>query len=55
MNVFKAKNTKKLYFKKNINELKIQTGKLKGLFVQHEKKLEVLIAERKDDINYFFH
>lgn len=39
---------------KNINELKIQTGKLKGLFVQHEKKLEVLIAERKDDINYFF-
>lgn len=38
----------------NIKELKIQTGKLKGLFVQHEKKLETLISERKEDINYFF-
>lgn len=40
--------------KNKINELKVQTGKLKGLFVQHELKLESLIAERKDDINYFF-
>ena len=38
----------------NIKELKIRTGKLKGLFLQHEKKLESLISERKEDINYFF-
>lgn len=38
----------------NINELKKNTGKLKGLFAQHEKKLEELIANRKEDINQFF-
>ena len=38
----------------SINELKIQTGKLKGLFVNHESKLEKLIVDRKKDINYFF-
>ena len=39
---------------KNIDELKTNTGKLKGLFAQHEKKLEELIANRKEDINQFF-
>lgn len=38
----------------NIDELKKNTGKLKGLFAQHEKKLEELIANRKEDINQFF-
>lgn len=38
----------------NIEELKKNTGKLKGLFTQHEKKLEELIANRKEDINQFF-
>ena len=38
----------------NVEELKKNTGKLKGLFVQHEKKLEELIANRKEDINQFF-
>ncbi len=37
-----------------INNLKVNTGKLRGLFVQHEKKLEALISKRKDDINQFF-
>ena len=37
----------------NIDELKKNTGKLKGLFAQHEKKLEELIANRKEDINQF--
>lgn len=39
---------------KNIDELKKNTGKLKGLFAQHEKKLEELITNRKEDINQFF-
>lgn len=38
----------------SINELKKNTGKLKGLFAQHEKKLKELIANRKEDINQFF-
>ena len=38
----------------NIDELKKNTGKLKGLFTQHEKKLEDLIINRKEDINQFF-
>ena len=38
----------------NVEELKKNTGKLKGLFAQHEKKLEELIANRKEDINQFF-
>lgn len=38
----------------NIDELKKNTGKLKGLFAQHEKKIEELIANRKEDINQFF-
>lgn len=37
-----------------INNLKANTGKLRGLFVQHEKKMEALISKRKDDINQFF-
>lgn len=37
-----------------INNLKANTGKLRGLFVQHEKKMEALIGKRKDDINQFF-
>lgn len=37
-----------------INNLKVNTGKLRGLFVQHEKKMEALISKRKDDINQFF-
>lgn len=39
---------------KKINNLKENTGKLRGLFVQHEKKMEALISKRKDDINQFF-
>lgn len=38
----------------NIGELKKNTGKLKGLFAQHEKKLDELITNRKEDINQFF-
>lgn len=37
-----------------ISVLKAQTGKLKGLFMQHKNKLEALIKKRKDDINQFF-
>ena len=37
-----------------INNLKANTGKLRGLFIQHEKKMETLISKRKDDINQFF-
>lgn len=37
-----------------INNLKVNTGKLRGLFVQHEEKMEALISKRKDDINQFF-
>lgn len=37
-----------------INNLKANTGKLRGLFIQHEKKMEALITKRKDDINQFF-
>lgn len=37
-----------------INNLKENTGKLKGLFLQHEAKLKNIIQERKDDINQFF-
>lgn len=37
-----------------INNLKENTGKLRGLFIQHEKKMEALIDKRKDDINQFF-
>lgn len=37
-----------------INNLKVNTGKLRGLFIQHEKKMEALIDKRKDDINQFF-
>ncbi|NFB72214.1 hypothetical protein [Clostridium butyricum] len=36
------------------NDLKKNTGRLKGLFIQHEKKMETLIQTRKDDINQFF-
>ncbi|MBN1054907.1 hypothetical protein DVW05_06025 [Clostridium botulinum] len=37
-----------------VNALKKNTGKLKGLFIQHEKKMETLIQNRRDDINQFF-
>lgn len=37
-----------------INNLKENTGKLRGLFIQHEKKMDELITKRKDDINQFF-
>ncbi|MDT8716039.1 hypothetical protein IAI10_05185 [Clostridium sp. 19966] len=37
-----------------VNDLKKNTGKLKGLFAQHEKKMETLVKNRKDDINQFF-
>lgn len=37
-----------------VNALKKDTGKLKGLFAQHEKKMETLIQTRRDDINQFF-
>lgn len=40
--------------KNKVEPLKRQTGKLKGLFIKHEKKLGKLIAERQDDINHFF-
>jgi ABC-type Mn2+/Zn2+ transport system ATPase subunit len=33
--------------------LKENTGKLKGLFVQHEQKISKLIQVRKEDINHF--
>lgn len=37
-----------------VNVLKGKTGQLKGLFIQHEKKLDELISQRQDDINQFF-
>lgn len=37
-----------------IAELLSKSGQLKGLFFQHESKLQKLIDERKDDINAFF-
>ena len=40
--------------KEKVNDLKKNTGKLKGLFNQHENKMETLIETRKDDINQFF-
>lgn len=40
--------------KVKIDDLKQNTGKLKGLFIKHEKKMELLIQDRKDDINEFF-
>lgn len=37
-----------------VNFLKSKTGRLKGLFFQHEKKLNDLINQRQEDINQFF-
>lgn len=37
-----------------INDLVSKTGKLKGLFMKHEKKLDDLIIKRESDINQFF-
>lgn len=37
-----------------VKALKKNTGKLKGLFIQHEKKMETLIQNRRDEINEFF-
>lgn len=46
-----------LNFIKEINDkilaLKENTGKLKGLFAQHEQKINKLILDRRDDINHF--
>lgn len=39
---------------KKIDVLMNKTGKLKGLFIQHDKRLESIISKRKDDINEFF-
>ena len=39
---------------KKIAELLLNTGKLKGLFIQYQRKMDELISSRKDDINYFF-
>lgn len=38
----------------NVQALKENTGRLKGLFLQHEKKMETLIQTRREDINQFF-
>lgn len=40
--------------REKIDNLKVNTGKLRGLFIKHEKKLEELINKRKEDINKFF-
>lgn len=40
--------------KEKVNDLKSNTGKLKGLFNQHDNKMETLIETRMDDINHFF-
>lgn len=40
--------------KSKIEELKTNTGKLKGLFIQHDNKMKKIIEDRKDDINQFF-
>lgn len=37
-----------------ITNLKRNTGKLKGLFFQHDKKINDLINNKKEDINNFF-
>lgn len=37
-----------------IDILKNSTGKLKGLFIQHEQKLQKLIEDRENDIDEFF-
>lgn len=40
--------------KEKISELKKNTGRLKGLFIQYQNKMEKLIDERREDINHFF-
>ncbi len=40
--------------KEKVSDLKKNTGKLKGLFNQHESKMETLIETRMEDINHFF-
>lgn len=37
-----------------IEALSKNTGKLKGLFINFERKMQKLIEERKEDINHFF-
>ena len=37
-----------------IDVLKMNTGRLKGLFIQHELKLQKLIEDRENDIDEFF-
>lgn len=40
--------------REKIDNLKQNTGKLKGLFFQHDKKINALIKDRQEDINGFF-
>lgn len=37
-----------------VKALSKNTGKLKGLFINYERKIQRLIEERKEDINHFF-
>ena len=37
-----------------IDNLLESTDRLKGLFLKHQKKIQKLISERKDDVNNFF-
>lgn len=37
-----------------IEELSKNTGKLKGLFINYQHKMDRLVEERKEDINHFF-
>lgn len=40
--------------KLKIEDLRKNTGKLKGLFTKYQSKMDKLIENRKDDINHFF-
>lgn len=40
--------------REKVSDLKSNTGRLKGLFNQHENKMDTLIETRMDDINHFF-
>lgn len=39
---------------RKIENLKKQTGQLKGAFLKHSSKLNMLVEQKKEDINYFF-
>lgn len=40
--------------KTKIDDLQKNTGRLKGLFIQYQNKMNKLIDERREDINHFF-